>query len=134
MKTSQIILTSRPQGVPTLNNFRIEEVELPALSGKDVLLEGMYYSVDPYMRGKMNDVKSYTPPFKTGKPLSGGVIAKVLESKSDSFKNGDIVTGNLNWQKKILASENDITIIDTTIAPASYYLGILGMRLIPVHT
>lgn len=127
MTTQQIVLVSRPKGLPTLENFRKEGVELPAINDGEVLLEGKYYSVDPYMRGRMNDAKSYAPPFETGKPLSGGVVAKVLESKSADFKSGDIITGNLPWQKKIISAQKDIRKIDTDIAPASYYLGILGM-------
>ena len=127
MTTQQIILASRPTGLPTPENFRKEDVELPAIGDGQVLLEGMYYSVDPYMRGRMNDAKSYAPPFVIGNPLTGGVVAKVVESKSDNFKPGDIITGNLPWQKKIISAEKDIRKIDTDIAPASYYLGILGM-------
>ncbi len=126
MTTTQIVLASRPKGLPTMENFKTEEVELPSLNDNEILLEGMFYSVDPYMRGRMNDAKSYTPPFETGKPLSGGVVAKVVESKSGNFKSGDIITGNLPWRKKMIAAEKDIRKIDTTIA-ASYYLGILGM-------
>lgn len=127
MTTKQIILASRPKGLPTLENFKMEEVELTSLNDNEIVLEGMYYSVDPYMRGRMNDAKSYTPPFETGKPLSGGVVAKIIESKSANFKSGDIITGMLPWRKKMIASEKDIRKIDTAIAPASYYLGILGM-------
>lgn len=127
MTTTQIILTSRPTGLPTLENFKIEEVELAAIRSGQVLLEGLYYSVDPYMRGRMNDAKSYVPPFETGQPLNGGVVAKVIESQSNNFKTGDIITGHLPWMKQMIASENDIRKIDTSIAPASYYLGILGM-------
>ena len=127
MKTKQIILVSRPAGLPTLENFRMEDVELSVILDGEVLLEGMYYSVDPYMRGRMNEAKSYVPPFETGQPLSGGVVAKVIESKSGNFKSGDIITGNLPWRKQMIASEKDICKIDTTIAPASHYLGILGM-------
>lgn len=127
MTTTQIVLASRPKGLPTLENFKVEDVELPVIRDDEVLLEGIYYSVDPYMRGRMNDAKSYVPPFETGKPLSGGVVAKVIESKSGNFKSGDIITGNLPWRKKMIAAEKDIRKIDTAIAPASYYLGILGM-------
>ena len=87
----------------------------------------MYYSVDPYMRGRMNDAKSYVPPFEIDKPLAGSVIAKVVQSKSDNFKMGDTVAGILPWQREMIADEKSLKIIDTTIAPASYYLGILGM-------
>ena len=127
MNTEQIILKSRPKGLPTLENFKMEKTELPKIKEKEVLLEGMYYSVDPYMRGRMNDTKSYVPPCETGKPLSGGVVAKVIESKSEKFQVGDVITGNLPWRKKMIAAEKDIQKIDSTVAPASYYLGILGM-------
>src|SRR5690554_5742228 len=127
MNTEQIILKSRPKGLPTQENFKREEIELPEIKDDEVLLKGMYYSVDPYMRGRMNDTKSYVPPFETGKPLSGGVVAEVIASKSEKFQVGDSVTGNLPWKRKMIAAEKDIRKIDSTMAPASYYLGILGM-------
>lgn len=127
MTTKQIILVSRPKGLPTEENFRIEDFELPSVQDGEVLLEGMYYSVDPYMRGRMNDAKSYAPPFETGQPISGGVVARVKESKSDDFKIDDIVTGNLPWRKQMIASGKGIQKIDAAIAPPSYFLGILGL-------
>ena len=127
MNTEQIILKSRPKGLPTQENFKREEIELPEIKDDEVLLKGMYYSVDPYMRGRMNDTKSYVPPFETGKPLSGGVVAEVIASKSEKFQVGDSVTGNLPWKRKMIAAEKDIRKIDSTLAPESYYLGILGM-------
>ncbi len=127
MKTKQIVLASRPKGLPTLDNFKTYSVELPEIKEGDVLLQAMYFSVDPYMRGRMNDAKSYVPPFEIDKPLAGSVVAKIIESKSDSFKPGDIVVGMLPWQNEMIATEKDVKKIDTTIAPASYYLGILGM-------
>lgn len=127
-KTKQIVLASRPKGSPTLDNFRLENVDVNTIKNGEVLLEGMYYSVDPYMRGRMNDTKSYSPPFDLNQPIQGGVIAKVLESKSDNFKTGDTVLGMLPWKEKSIASEKDLKKIDTSIAPASYYLGVLGMK------
>jgi len=127
MTTEQIVLASRPKGMPTLNNFRFENTELPDIQAGQVLLKGWYYSVDPYMRGRMNDAKSYSLPFQTDQPIEGGVIATVAESKSDLFKTGDTVLGMLPWRKDIIASEKDIRQIDTKFAPAGYYLGILGM-------
>lgn len=127
MKTEQIVLASRPKGLPVMDNFRTEEIELPGLKAGEILLSGLYYSVDPYVRGRMNDAKSYVPPFEIDKPLMGSVIGKVIESKSEKFKVGEVVLGNLPWQKIFIASENQLTKIDTNLAPASYYLGILGM-------
>ena len=127
MTTQQIVLASRPKGIPTAANFRFENIELPEIQEGEVLLTGMYYSVDPYMRGRMNDAKSYAAPFDIDKAIAGGVVAKVTASKSAIFKPGDIVLGNLPWQEQIVVSEKMIQKIDTAIAPPSYYLGILGM-------
>jgi NADPH-dependent curcumin reductase CurA len=127
MTTKQIVLASRPKGMPVLENFETKNIELPEIKEEDILLEAMYFSVDPYMRGRMNDAKSYVPPFEIGKPITGGVIAKVIKSNTNNFKENDIVTGNLPWQQHCIAPANGLLKIDATIAPASYYLGILGM-------
>jgi len=127
MTTKQIVLIRRPKGKPVMENFQTNDVELPEIKDKEVLLEAMFLSVDPYMRGRMNDGKSYTPPFEIGKPITGGVVAKVLKSNSINFKENDIVTGNLPWQQHCIATENGVIKIDISLAPASYYLGILGM-------
>lgn len=127
MTTKQIVLASRPKGMPVLENFNTKDFGLGILKDNKVLLEAMYFSVDPYMRGRMNDAKSYTPPYQIGNPIAGGVVAKVLKSNSGNFKENDIVTGNLPWQQQCIATETALLKIDTSIAPASYYLGILGM-------
>ena len=127
MTTKQIVLSGRPVGMPVLENFQTNEVELPEIKENEVLLEAMYFSVDPYMRGRMNDAKSYAPPFEIGKPIAGGVVAKVLKSNSPDFKENDWVTGNLPWQQHCVLPAAGLIKIDTTIAPASYYLGLLGM-------
>ncbi|MDN3657398.1 NADP-dependent oxidoreductase [Ferruginibacter paludis] len=127
MTTKQIVLARRPKGLPVAADFRTENITLPALQEGEVLLKGLYYSVDPYMRGRMNDVKSYSPPFQIDAPIAGGVVASVVESKSANFTTGDLVTGFLPWRTEIVASEKLISKIDTTLAPASYYIGILGM-------
>ena len=127
MKVKQIVLASRPKGMPTTENFRFEEVELPALQPGEVLLKGLYYSVDPYMRGRMNDAKSYTPPFQTDQPIQGGIVAEVVESKTENFKPGDKVSGNLPWRQQFTAPEKGLNKIERSLAPASNFLGILGM-------
>lgn len=127
MIVKQYVLASRPNGLPVLNNFSQKSIELPQIVNGKVLLQGLFYSVDPYMRGRMNDAKSYVSPFQLNEPISGGVVAKVLESNSKLFLPGDIVIGMLPWQTQMAVDENDIQKIDTTLAPPSYYLGILGM-------
>ena len=127
LSTKQIVLFSRPKGKPVLENFESKNIQLPELADKEISLEALYFSVDPYMRGRMNDAKSYIPPFELGKPISGGTIAKVVKSNSINFKENDIVSGNLPWQQHCISTENNIIKIDTSNAPASYFLGVLGM-------
>ena len=127
MKTQQIVLASRPVGTPTLDNFRFENIALPDLQNGEVLLEGLYYSVDPYMRGRMNEAKSYAPPFQIGQPIAGGAIEKVLMSKSEDLKPGDIVYGSLPWRIQTVAPAAGLLKIDASAAPLTYRLDVLGM-------
>ncbi|HKJ43334.1 MAG TPA: NADP-dependent oxidoreductase [Sunxiuqinia sp.] len=133
MKTKQILLDSRPKGTPTLETFKTETTELPELKAGEVLLQGLYYSVDPYMRGRMNDAKSYAAPFKVGEPIVGRTVAQVVKSQSPNLKTGDEVVGMFPWQEAFVASKDEVSKIDTSIAPASYYLSILGMTGLTAH-
>ncbi|AUD01742.1 NADP-dependent oxidoreductase [Spirosoma pollinicola] len=127
MKNKQISLASRPKGMPDASTFQFDSVELPALKSGDILIQPTYFSVDPYMRGRMNAGKSYIPAFEVGQPLAGGAVAKVIESQADGFAAGDVVTGSLPWATQSVVSAGALKKIDTNLAPASYYLGILGM-------
>lgn len=127
MNVKQIVLAGRPKGLPTKDNFRTETVTPPGLQKGQVLIKATYFSVDPYMRGKMNDVKSYTPPYQVNAPIYGGGIGEIIESKSENFKKGDVVRGNFSWATEAVADAKSLMKIDTTIAPATYFLGILGM-------
>ena len=127
MTTKQIVLASRPIEMPTLANFRFENSELPDLQAGKVLLKGLYYSFDPYMRGRMSDVKSYIPPFQTGKPIEGSIIARVIESKTDGFIKDDLVVGMLPWSREFISEGKGLKKIDSPDTHASYHLGILGM-------
>ena len=84
-------LKSRPQGMPTADNFELKEVELPPLADGMIRVRNRWLSVDPYMRGRMNDVKSYVPPFQLGEPMDGGAVGEVVESRADGFAPGDLV-------------------------------------------
>ncbi len=121
------ILKSRPTGIPALNNFEETEIVLPVLDKDQVLIRGKFYSVDPYMRGRMSDQKSYVPPFEVSQPITGGVVGEVTESNSPDFKAGDYVLGMLKWQDIQIACAKDLRKIDVNQVPASYYLGLLGM-------
>lgn len=123
----KILLKSRPIGLPNETNFEITEAVVPDLKEGELLLKALYISVDPYMRGRMSDAKSYAPPFEVGKPIYGGIVARVIESKADGFALGETVMGNLNWQEFQTAPASSVTKIMESSAPLSYHLGILGM-------
>lgn len=127
LKNHQIILASRPKGMPDTSNFRLNETTIPEPSSDEVLIKSLYLSVDPYMRGRMNDRPSYIPPFQLDKPLIGGVVGKVLESKSTDFQKDDIVQGMLPWSEYSVAKSKDLHKLDPTLAPISTALGVLGM-------
>jgi len=123
----QIHLASRPQGWPTLDNFRHVDVELPELAEGQVLVRNTAMSVDPYMRGRMNDVKSYTPPFQIDRPLDGGAVGEVIASRSAERAVGDMVLHGLGWRSEAVVDAAATRVIDTSLAPADAYLGALGM-------
>jgi NADPH-dependent curcumin reductase CurA len=127
MKATQIVLASRPKGLPTADIFRFEEIELPNLKEGEVLIQPLYISVDPYMRGRMNDIESYDAPFELNAPIQGRVVGRVEESKSSQLKVGDTVLSTLPWATKSIQVGTRLSKIDTTGVPLSYYMGILGM-------
>ncbi len=123
----QIILKSRPTGMPVVANFEIKQVQSPEPKESELLVKARYISVDPYMRGRMSDAKSYIPAFEVGKPIEGGVVAEVIESHHPGFVAGDAVVGSLLWQEIQTVSAQKVTKLGKSAAPLSYYLGILGM-------
>ena len=127
MKNKQILLASRPAGMPTMENFKIADAEVPQSKDGEVLIRTLYLSVDPYMRGRMSDRKSYVPPFGVGAAIAGGAVGEVVESRSAKFKSGDIVTGMLPWQLYSVAKETEVRKINPQLAPVTTALGVLGM-------
>ncbi|HKN99189.1 MAG TPA: NADP-dependent oxidoreductase [Pseudonocardiaceae bacterium] len=127
MKATEIRLASRPHGWPTLANFEFAEVEVPQPAEGQVLVRNLIMSVDPYMRGRMNDVKSYVPPFQVGQPLEGAAVGEVVESTHESLRPGDVVLHALGWREYALVDGAHATKIDISLAPAGAYLGVLGM-------
>jgi hypothetical protein len=127
MKNKQIILVSRPTGRPAMDNFSVVDAEVPQPKDGEVLVRTRYLSVDPYMRGRMSDRKSYVDPFTVNEVMNGGVVGEVIESRSDSFKPGDIVTGQLPWQLYSLAKAGELRKVDPKLAPVTTALGVLGM-------
>jgi NADPH-dependent curcumin reductase CurA len=123
----EIQLISHPTGMPTPNNFALAQTKLEPLQDGQVLVRNLYISVDPYMRGRMNGGKSYVPPFELGKPMTGGEVGEVVESRAEAFQPGDIVTSNYGWREYVIATPLELHPVSRDIQPLSVYLGALGM-------
>src|SRR5690606_28157095 len=114
-------------GKPTLDNFEIIEEEKPSIKEGEMLLKAAYVSVDPYLRGRMTDAKSYVPPFGLNEPMQSGIVAEVVESRHPDFKQGDYVTGNLDWQEYQAVPRNGLSNIECHSVSLSSYPGVMGM-------
>jgi len=124
----QIVLASRPSGWPTDDNFALTEADRPDLADGQVRVRNLFMSVDPYMRGRMNDVKSYVPPFRVGEPLEGGAIGEVTESRSPDLAQGDLVLHMLGWRDEaVLPARQARKVTPAGGLSPSVYLGVLGM-------
>jgi NADPH-dependent curcumin reductase CurA len=125
----EIHLKHRPAGMPTENDFQLVRVEVPDLRDGEFLVRNLWMSVDPYMRGRMREIKSYISPFQIGKPLEGGCVGQIIKSNNNKFTVGDYVLGNLGWREYWISdgSGSDVTRIDPNMAPIQWYLGILGL-------
>ncbi len=123
----QIVLASRPQGRPTAANFRLEEVQLPDLQEGQVLLAVEYLSLDPYMRARMDDKKSYAPPTPVGGVMEGESIARVVASRSAEFKAGDRVSCYSGWRSHVVLDARYLRLLDERCDPVTTALGIMGM-------
>lgn len=127
MSNKQILLKSRPNGWPTADNFELAETPVPEPGAGQIVIETAYMSVDPYMRGRMNDAKSYVPPFQIGAPLQAGIVGKVVASNGGPFEEGTYVVGMGDWANYTVTDGEGFNPVDPNLAPLSYYLGILGM-------
>lgn len=127
MTNKQILLKSRPNGWPTADNFELAEGPVPEPAAEQMVIETSYMSVDPYMRGRMNDTKSYVPPFELGKVMQAGIVGKVIASNGGKFDVGTYLVGMGDWANYTLTDGTGFYPVDPSLAPLSYYLGILGM-------
>ncbi|MBQ0993777.1 NADP-dependent oxidoreductase [Micromonospora sp. H61] len=123
----EIHLASRPQGWPTEDTFRLVETEVPTPGPGQIVVRNQYMSVDPYMRGRMNDVKSYVPPFALDAPLDGAAIGEVVASEAVDIAVGTTVLHGLGWREYALLDAAAARPVDPSIAPVSAYLSVLGM-------
>ncbi len=124
---TQIRLASRPSGWVTADNFSVTEESVAEPADGEVLVRNLYMSVDPYMRGRMNDIKSYIPPFQVGEVLQADVVAQVVSSKFEGIAKGEYVKGMLGWENYSISDGRLLRKIPSGPAPLSYHLGILGM-------
>jgi NADPH-dependent curcumin reductase CurA len=123
----RIVLASRPSGKPTVENFRLETVAVPAIGDGEVLLQTEFLSLDPYMRGRMNAGKSYAPPVELGAVMVGGTVSRVVESRNSAFAKGELVSAYAGWQDYAVSDGSDLMKLDPRIPSPSYALGVLGM-------
>lgn len=120
-------LKSRPDGLPTADNFDLREVDLPKVEKGQMRVRNLWLSVDPYMRGRMNDVKSYVPPFALDAPMEGGAIGEVVESQADGFAKGDQVLHMAGWRDEAVIDAKGILKLPDVGAAPEQFLGILGV-------
>lgn len=129
-KNTQILLDNRPQGEASASNFRLVTADTPALQDGQVLVRHHYLSLDPYMRGRMNDAKSYAAPQPLGQVMQGGTAGEVVESRSPRYQAGDKVVGMGGWQEFSVVDADQpgaLRKVDTSRVPLSHYLGAVGM-------
>jgi NADPH-dependent curcumin reductase CurA len=127
LSNRRIVLAARPKGAPTVENFRLERVAVPELEGAQVLLHTIYLSLDPYMRGRMNDGPSYAAPAAVDGVMPGATVSRVIESKNPGFQVGDLVLAYVGWQEYAVSDGKGLTKLGPEFPKPSYALGVLGM-------
>lgn len=125
--STQVQLAARPVGDPKHSDFKITTVDLPEIGDGEMLCRIIYQSLDPYMRGRMDDSKSYAVPVQIGDVMGAGTVAEVVESKNARFKPGNIVNGMFGWQTHAISDGAGVRVVDPSLAPISTAVGILGM-------
>src|ERR1700730_11221244 len=126
-KARQIVLAARPRGRPKLTDFRLEETAIPTPPSEQLLLGVQYLSLDPYMRGRMDDRKSYAKPLQLGEVMTGETVAQVLTSNHPAYAKGDIVLAPTGWRTHALSDGAGLRKLDPAFAPVTTGLGVLGM-------
>jgi NADPH-dependent curcumin reductase CurA len=129
MKNTKVVLAKRPVGEPDDSCFRVEDEDVPKLQDGQILIKSLFLSLDPYMRGRMNDVKSYAEPTPIGWPMPGESAGVVVESRSDKYKIDDYVTAHMGWQTMIVANDSEprLAKVDLHNGTLSAHLGTVGM-------
>ena len=127
LRSREIRLASRPSGAPVPSDFELAEVDVPDPGDGEVVVRNAFVSVDPYMRGRMNDTRSYVPPFALGEPLTGGAVGQVVASRNDRWPVGAWVVHDLGWREVAITDGRGLRAVDPAAAPVSTALGVLGM-------
>ncbi len=126
MKTRQVLLAGRPAGTPTPADFRLVEVDVPDSGPGEILVRNIYMSVDPYMRGRMNEKQTYAQAWQVGQPAEGRAVGEVLRSQNPRFAAGGVVVSNFGWREHFVSNGEGVLAIDRSMAPLSAFLGVLG--------
>src|SRR6266850_112806 len=126
-RNTQVLLASRPTGWVEESNFKIVETDAPSPGPGEVLVKNLWLSLDPYMRGRMNAVKSYAKYLEIGEVMTGGTVGQVVESGNPKFKAGDYVVGSLGWQLYAISNGEGLAVVDPRLVPLTAYLGVCGM-------
>ncbi|SCM75246.1 putative conserved oxidoreductase, Zn-dependent and NAD(P)-binding [uncultured Pleomorphomonas sp.] len=127
LENRRIVLAARPKGEPRISDFRLETVAVAEPADGHILLEILYLSLDPYMRGRMSAAKSYARPVEIGEVMEGGTVSRVIASRHPDFGEGDIVCSYSGWQSLAISDGSDLRKLDPSLAPPSIALGVLGM-------
>lgn len=127
LQSREIRLKQRPVGMPSVHDFELVTVPVPPRRHGELLVQNLYMSVDPYMRGRMMGQGSYVEPFPLGQALDGGCVGRVVESRGGPLQVGDYVLGRQGWREYYVSDGSDLRPIDPTLAPPQAYLGVLGM-------
>ncbi len=127
MRSREVRLAARPEGAPRESDFEVVEVDVADPADGELLIRNDAMSVDPYMRGRMNDARSYVPPFQLGEPLAGGAVGRVVASRHEGFEEGDWVFSWLGWREVARSDGTGVRKLDSAAAPPSTALGVLGM-------
>ena len=123
----QIVLTARPEGLPKPSDFRLVETPIPEFAQGQFLVKTSYLSVDPYMRGRISEAKSYAEPVQIGQVMVGGTVGTIIKSRHTGYRPGEVVVGYWGWQEYAVSDGQGIERFDTSLAPMSTALGVLGM-------
>jgi NADPH-dependent curcumin reductase CurA len=130
----RIVLAARPVGEPKPSDFRLESFAVPQTGPGQVLLRTIWLSLDPYMRGRMNDAPSYAKPVGLGEVMEGGAVSEVVASNNPAYRAGDVVLGQTGWQTHALSDGKGLRKLDPKLAPVSTALGVLGMPGMTAYT